>query len=215
MKTATHTAICRIAGPFVLLILLVSSCGTPPRPTTIGEQTSGRTTPATPSPTGRREEPEATATVTATSPSAEEIRLLERTSQAVCTGNSPESLNPAGAILVDGSSFSLTCVYAAGHATRIRIERYEDPETALSAFQSSLGGRTVEDFHGHPSTAWERAFPGPGSEGRTRTFQWQAGRWIVQVTSSDDTAYPISRDPREVSDIIYAEMIGMGFVEGD
>jgi hypothetical protein len=153
-------------------------------------------------------------TVPVTPPPAEEIRVLEQASRAVCAGTVPESLNPVGPI-VDGPYFVLACVYAAGHATSIRIERYEDSEAALLVFQGGVEGRNVEDFHGYPSVEWESVFPVPGSEGRERVFQWQVGRWVVKVASSDDTAYRVSRDPREVSDIVYEEMVELGLVDGN
>lgn len=150
MKSMSEFKVIRYIGfVFIPLTLLATSCRNLPQSTATSEWPLEETDPATPSP-------------------AEEIRVLEQTSQAVCAGTSPELLNPVGDVIVDGSPFILTCVYSAGHATSIRIERYEDSEAALLVFQGSAEGRNVEDFHGYPSVEWEGVFPGSGSKGRER-----------------------------------------------
>ena len=157
--------------------------------------------PTTPPPPAEVLAPAAATQVTP--PAVDELAVLEATSQAVC----PElESSPFGTprIAVDESAFVLECVFAAGHAMSVRIERYDSPGAALTAFEAEVQGKPVQEFHAQPSAEWEEPFLSGELQGSNRAFLWQMDRWTVRVISSDDTACRIAPDPREVAEIVYA-----------
>ena len=138
-----------------------------------------------------------------TPPAVDELAVLEATSQAVCPELESSSLGTPR-ISVRETTFVLECVFAAGHAMSVRIEQYDSPGAALTAFEAELQGKPVQKFHAHPSAEWEEPFPSGELQGSNRAFLWQMERWTIRVNSSDDTAYRIAPDPREVAEIIYS-----------
>ena len=137
-----------------------------------------------------------------TPPAVDELAVLEATSQAVCP---VLEANPFGTprISVADTTFVLECVFAAGHAMSVRLERYDSPGAALTAFETEIQGKPVQEFHAHPSAEWEEPFSSGELQGSNRAFLWQMDRWTVRVNSSDDTAYRIAPDPREVAETVY------------
>ena len=106
-----------------------------------------------------------------TPPAVDELAVLEATLQAAC----PElESSPFGTprISADETTFVLECVFAAGHAMSVRIERYDSPGAALIAFETEIQGKPVQEFHAHPSAEWEEPFLSGELQGSNRAFLW-------------------------------------------
>ena len=183
-----------IIGMSILLAALCS-VGAPPR------ATGGATTAALiadPTITNTPSLPEKeTPTPTATSipPGTEAIVLQE----------AAEALDCPSGICVEDTTYSFTCVVAAGHSADARIQRFESPADARAAFDAERGDRPVQCYYDYPAYTWQYdESPGtPGFPLRHRGHAWQAGRWLVVTHSFDDTAYEIAPAPLTVSDAIY------------
>jgi hypothetical protein len=62
----------------------------------------------------------------------------------------------------------------------------------------------VTEFHGFPLLMWEEDHPSfPGGRKESQIWLWQAGQWLIEIYTFDDTHFEIAPDPETVADAIY------------
>jgi hypothetical protein len=141
--------------------------------------------------------------VTGLPPVPPEQQLLHEVARTLC--NMP---HPSFTFWLDDPTYSLSCVLGVGHGTHIAIQRFDDLAAAASAFEEEIAAiekadeHFIEPFHNYPAAGWLiKGMPTVG--GQIRTLLWQADRWLVRISSSDDTHFIIALDPFEVAENLY------------
>ena len=149
--------------------------------------------------------PTETPTATMTPHPEAEMRVLQLIAQQSCgLGYPPPRLEKQGALYILG------CTLAAGHFTSITIQRFDNSTQALALFGDSLKGHPIQDWNGYPISAWQEPFQ--PSWGTNRILIWQAERWLIQITSFDDTHYQIALDPAQAAESLRQLAIQQGLL---
>lgn len=96
------------------------------------------------------------------------------------------------------------CIAAAGHMTYTTLIWYDSQTEADVAFEARRGENLVTEFHESPLLMWkadDTSFPGGHKE--HQFWLWQAGQWLIEIHSFDDTHFAIAPSPETVADTLY------------
>ena len=133
------------------------------------------------------------------------MAVLQAVAQTAC--QAPSGAPPQ--VTAEGATYTLACVFAAGHSTSVRIQRFGSAGEAQAAFRDATKDHPTQDFHGQVAATWEeQAFETPTA--KRRLFVWQIDRWFCRVESFDDTAYPMALEPGKVAEVVYQAAMQQG-----
>ncbi len=104
-------------------------------------------------------------------------------------------------ISIISSTYRSDCVFAAGHSTDTRIERFADEAEAQAAFEDARGSHALETLRCYSAFSWSEEQDTMPKLQRGHT--WVAGRWLITAHSVDDTDIPVAPDPAAVSEEVY------------
>jgi len=178
----------------LIAVMILPACvsGTPPAPTS-----------ALPLTVSARETSEPTPTSSLTSVATvgdKEMLVLQQAAQLLCPSPQPNPFS-SPQLVAEGNVYRLSCIFAAGHATSVTMERFKSQAEAQTAFRAATQDHISQDYHGYPASAWDQ----PSSatpDGKERIWIWQAGQWLIQIESFDDTAYAMALNPSEVAEVL-------------
>ena len=166
------------------------------------------TTPIYPPTVIARSTPSGSPTAPPPTPVEREQAVLQQVAISLCT---LPAGNPTGSPKLgsQGSTFTLSCIPAAGHSTDVTIDRSANLTTAQKVFSNVTQGHSHFYFHIFPAAQWEEQRT-TGSQ-KDRFFYWQPYRWVIRIHSFDDTPYAIALDPTQVAEAIYqaASQVGL------
>jgi hypothetical protein len=203
----------------VIPIALLSAC-MPAAPTNTPSPTQPSPAPAVPTqprlpvtPVGAptdivRATPSAPPTVPPPTPTELEQAVLQQVATSICPAQPGSSTN-SPKVGRQGSTFTLTCILAAGHSTDVTIERAVNLTTAQKMFSNATQGQLHFYFHIFPATQWDEQRATGGQ--KDRYFIWQPYRWLIRIHSFDDTPSATALEPTQVAEAMYqaAQQIGM------
>lgn len=148
--------------------------------------------------------PPLTPTATITLSPEKEMAVLQQTAQSLCTVPYPPPR-----ITTQGAVYALNCTLAAGHSTTATIQRFDSAAEAQTAFSTAAKSHPAQDLYGYPVAAWEEPYPGL-AEAKNRILVWKADRWLIRITSFDDTHFRIALEPRKVAETIHQFAVQQG-----
>ncbi len=140
-----------------------------------------------------------------------EMEVLWLTEQQICPTS---AVNPYSTpqIHVENNSFTLTCLFSAGHATTVQISRFDSAAQAYNEFQSITADQTHLEFYGHPSAIWGEKPPDTPNSLR-RIYMWQQDVHIFRIDSFDETPNLTAPDPGAVAEIVRNMSIQEGLID--
>ena len=133
-----------------------------------------------------------------------EMLVLQRVADALCCASwQPCNQN----YFVKDTLYGFGCFVAAGHHTGVQIQRFPSEAQAGAALDALRKDNPIQSFHGYQAVVWQydQNPDNPGFPMRHRHHAWQAGCWLIDSSSFDDTHYVIAPDPQSVSEIVYRE----------
>ena len=96
------------------------------------------------------------------------------------------------------------CTTATGHMTYTTLIWYNSHAEAEAAFESRRGETEAAEFHEFPLIIWSADDPSfPGGPEENQGWVWQAGQWIINIRSFNDTNLITSPHPEIVSNVLY------------
>lgn len=134
----------------------------------------------------------------ATATASPALLVMQAVAQELCytpQANAPFKVVPSG------RNAQVSCMLAAGHATGADLQAFDQLAESQSAFRAAAAGREVKDLHGFPFAQWSDA--AVGFPGTNRRGVWQFGRWLIAVTSFDDTPYQSAIAPERFMETVF------------
>ncbi|MBI5877268.1 MAG: hypothetical protein HZB53_06440 [Chloroflexi bacterium] len=128
-----------------------------------------------------------------------ELVSLQVAAQELCAGLMIKpQITPAD------RGYDLSCAFAAGHSTSVRIQPFDRPGDAQAAFRAAAAGHDITELHGYPLAKWiqpDAALQQMGA--KYRRAVWQFGRWLISVSAFDDTHFEVAVGPDRFMETIY------------
>lgn len=125
-------------------------------------------------------------------------RFAEQLSTEIC----PPSVAIEPRQTVENNTVSVSCGVSMGHSLSVNLTHFSNLSDLEQAFQSQAETGQIEHFHDYPLVTRHQPDPAyPDQDGR-RTWVWQAGCWLIDVSAFNDTAH-VSAAPKSASETVY------------
>ena len=196
----------------LIAVTVLSACvsGTPGSPTlSVALQSTLEASSTVPTGETSNQTPASSGTSAATA-TEKEMLVLEQAAQLLCPSPQPNPFS-SPQLVAEGNLYRLSCIFAAGHATNVSIERFSSPAEAQTAFRAAMLDHVSQDYHGYPASAWDQP-SASAPDGKERIWIWQADRWLIQIRSFDDTAYTTALDPGQAAEVLRGIAIERGLL---